>query len=242
MGLLEILIYNIQSLNIGYLINSIIRSSIVLIFGLISLFILYDILPKKIDKISTEDLNSLSEKESILLILGIIGFFILGTTGYAYAISRFLNVLYSPLASIWVNISFVFISSICIHCFKKSKFGLVPIIISWTAALGSFISLFLGEENLILSFILELIILSFLISVGIWLLNIKIPNYSEKIIIIFAIFLIFYGTIKLSYFLVYMSQIHVGFLEFLYILSPTFLDIICIFGPVIICFLKCRNA
>ncbi|MFX0136361.1 MAG: hypothetical protein ACFFDN_22155 [Candidatus Hodarchaeota archaeon] len=238
MNIFEILDNFIRSLNNTYLINSIIRSSIVLILGLIALIILYYVLPKKFDKITTDDLNSLSEKENIPLIFGIIGFYILGTTGYAYAISRLFNVLYSPIVSIWVNVSFLFITALCIHCYNNIKFGLVPIIIGWISAIGSFISFFLGGLDPTLGLILEIIILSFLISVGIWFLLIKMSNYAKKIIIIFAIFLIFYGTIKLTYFLLFISQIYVGFLEFLYILSPTFLDIICIFGPVTICFFK----
>ncbi len=241
MNIFEILDNFIRSLNNTHLINSIIRSSMVLILGLIALIILYHVLPKKIDKMNSDDINSILKKENVLLVFGIIGFFILGTTGYAYAISRLLNVLYSPIVSIWVSFSFLFISSICFYCFNKIKFGIVPILISWISAIGSIFSILLGEIDPNLAFILEIIILSFLISVGVWFLQVKMSNYTSKIMVIFAIFLIFYGVIKMAYFLLFMSQINVGFLEFLYNLSPTFLDIICIFGPVTICFIKCRN-
>ncbi|NVM00773.1 MAG: hypothetical protein HWN67_00435 [Candidatus Helarchaeota archaeon] len=238
MNIYEILDYNIKSLNNDYLISSIIRSSIVLTFGLISLIILYYVLPQKIEKIKTENLTSLSKKESIPLILGMIGFFILGTTGYAYAISRLLNILYTPLEKIWICISFILITAICIYCYKNIKFGIVPIIIGWIGAIGGIFSIFLGDVNLILALLIEIFILSFLISVGIWFLHFEKSNYAYKIILPFGCLLIFYGGSKLLYFL--FSTVE--FLRFLFNLSPTFLDIICIFGPVTICFLKCRNS
>ncbi|MHA1299087.1 MAG: hypothetical protein ACTSO9_06540 [Candidatus Helarchaeota archaeon] len=241
MNIFEIIDYNLQALNTAHLINSIIRSSIVLVLGILALIFLYSILPQKIEKLSIDDLNSLKDRENLPIILGIIGFFILGTTGYAYAISRLINVYYPVIVSAWVNISFLFLTSLCIQCLKNIKYGLIPIIIGWTGATGSFISIFLGGTNPILGLLFETIILSFLPSLSIWFLQNKVLGYSKKIILIFGILLLAYGIIKLLYFIFFISGINVGTLEFLYNLSPTILDIICIYGPVTVCYIKCQN-
>lgn len=241
MNIINILDDFIKSINNEFLLSSIARSSLVLIFGIISLLVLYLIVPLKFDKIKTEYLNSLSNVENTPLILGIIGFYMLGTTGFAYLFSRLIKIYYSTLISVWISISFVLITTVCILFYKNIKFGLVPVIIGWIGAGGGIFSIFLEDSQSILSLIIEIIILSFLISVGVWFLNVKASKFIKKFIFSFGILLIFYGSIKLVYFLCYISQIPAGFLEFLYIISPTFLDIITILGPITISFTKCMD-
>ncbi|MHA1378641.1 MAG: hypothetical protein ACTSRG_09685 [Candidatus Helarchaeota archaeon] len=241
MNIFEIIDYNLQSLNITHLINSIIRSSIVIGIGIVALIIIYNYSPQKAKWLSVEDLNPLKERENFHIVLGIIGFFVLGSTGYAYALSVAFQVYYSIIVSAWVNISFLLLSSLCIKCYNNIKYGLIPIIIGWSGAVGGLISIFLVTMNPILSLILEIIILSFLPSLSIWFIQIKSNNFTKKITFVFGISLLAYGVIKLTYFILFVTGFHVGFVEFLYNISPTILDIICIFGPITLCFLKCET-
>ena len=243
MNIFEIIDYNLQVLNTAHLINSIIRSSIVVILGFISLILIYYILPKKVDGLSIDDLNSLKQEENLPIVLGIMGFFILGTTGYAYALSLIINVYYPIIVTVWVNLSFLFLTAICIKYFQEVRISIVPIIIGWTGATGGIIAIILRDVNPTLGLIFETIALSFLPSLAFWFLNVnvKTSDYTQKIILIFGILLLSYGIIKLCYFLLYISGIKIGILEFLYNITPTILDVICIFGPTTLCFLKCQN-